>query len=382
MAVTFVGTGGTYFGIWITNLLLMIVTLGLYYPWARVRKLQFFASNTVIGDYPMHFHGVPRRMFGGFLLAVLAFLIYTVADNLHPLLGLAAMLVFGLLWPLLLRAALRFRLGNSSWRGLRLAFTGTTSGAYRAVGLPLAALALMATLVTASLAVVYALGSGTEIDGASALAPWVSIVPAFTLLVLMALIPNIHYRVTRYRQENLRYASERARFEAGPAGFYMIYGLTIGSALLVLALIAWVMYLVSAGREIGQIFEAESGIGAAVLMLIIVIGIVAWHLARSTFEALIFNLVWNNTRSEHLVCEARLSLLGLWFVRLTNSILIALTLGLYTPFAQVRLARLQRRALSIETRIAIDGLIADAKRDQLSAASDAAADLFDLDLGL
>jgi uncharacterized membrane protein YjgN (DUF898 family) len=38
----FTGRGGEYFGVWIVNLLLTIVTLGIYSPWAKVRRLQYF----------------------------------------------------------------------------------------------------------------------------------------------------------------------------------------------------------------------------------------------------------------------------------------------------------------------------------------------------
>jgi Bacterial protein of unknown function (DUF898) len=38
--VRFTGSGSEYFRIWIVNLLLMLVTLSLYYPWAKVRRLR------------------------------------------------------------------------------------------------------------------------------------------------------------------------------------------------------------------------------------------------------------------------------------------------------------------------------------------------------
>ncbi|MFT6387486.1 MAG: hypothetical protein ACJAUP_000857 [Cellvibrionaceae bacterium] len=38
----FEGKGFEYFKIWMVNILLTIVTLGLYYPWAKVRHLRYF----------------------------------------------------------------------------------------------------------------------------------------------------------------------------------------------------------------------------------------------------------------------------------------------------------------------------------------------------
>lgn len=41
----FSGSGGEYFRVWIVNLLLSIVTLGLYTPWAR-RRTRVISTTT------------------------------------------------------------------------------------------------------------------------------------------------------------------------------------------------------------------------------------------------------------------------------------------------------------------------------------------------
>src|SRR5690348_9519846 len=53
LSIRFSGGGGEYFRIWIVNLLLTIVTLSLYYPWAKVRKLRYFYGNTVVDGQPL-----------------------------------------------------------------------------------------------------------------------------------------------------------------------------------------------------------------------------------------------------------------------------------------------------------------------------------------
>ncbi|MEG1325563.1 MAG: DUF898 family protein, partial [Janthinobacterium sp.] len=45
-AITFSATGSEYFRIWIVNLLLSIVTLGIYSAWAKVRRNRYFYSST------------------------------------------------------------------------------------------------------------------------------------------------------------------------------------------------------------------------------------------------------------------------------------------------------------------------------------------------
>jgi hypothetical protein len=40
--IEFTGTAGEYFGIWIVNILLTIVTVGFYSAWAKVRRKRYF----------------------------------------------------------------------------------------------------------------------------------------------------------------------------------------------------------------------------------------------------------------------------------------------------------------------------------------------------
>ena len=46
----FSGTGMQLFGIQLVNILLIAITLGIWIPWARVRKRRFFYNNTRILD--------------------------------------------------------------------------------------------------------------------------------------------------------------------------------------------------------------------------------------------------------------------------------------------------------------------------------------------
>jgi uncharacterized membrane protein YjgN (DUF898 family) len=71
--IAFTGSGSEYFRIWIVNLLLMLVTLGIYYPWAKARRLRYFMGNTLVGGQPLGFHGDPKKMFKGYALVGILF---------------------------------------------------------------------------------------------------------------------------------------------------------------------------------------------------------------------------------------------------------------------------------------------------------------------
>ena len=65
----FTGRAGEYFGIWFVNLLLSIVTLGIYSAWAKVRTERYFYGNTSLAganfEYLASPIADPERPFDG-----------------------------------------------------------------------------------------------------------------------------------------------------------------------------------------------------------------------------------------------------------------------------------------------------------------------------
>jgi uncharacterized membrane protein YjgN (DUF898 family) len=81
LRIKFSGSGSEYFRIWIVNLLLSVLTLGLYLPFAKARRLRYFYANTWIDGQALSFHGDPWRMFRGFLLLLLLAIAYGAAGH-------------------------------------------------------------------------------------------------------------------------------------------------------------------------------------------------------------------------------------------------------------------------------------------------------------
>ena len=121
LPIEFTGSGREYFRIWIVNLLLMFVTFGIYYPWAKVRRLRYFHANTLVGGEPLGFHANPVKMLKGYFLMGILFAVYSAAGNFSALAGFLAFVIVVAIGPALLKSSMQFRLANTSWRGL--AFT-------------------------------------------------------------------------------------------------------------------------------------------------------------------------------------------------------------------------------------------------------------------
>lgn len=130
--LSFKGEGGNYFSIWIVNILLTVITLGLYYPWAKATEMRFFAQETELNNSRFQFHGTGKEMFIGFLKAIgIVILVYAIFLALIFMGGVFAFLgilfLFGaiiLLSPYAIHGSMRYRTSRTSWRGIHMGYRG------------------------------------------------------------------------------------------------------------------------------------------------------------------------------------------------------------------------------------------------------------------
>ena len=54
--IEFKGKAMEYFGIWLANILLTVVTIGIFSAWAKVRRLKYFYNNTNILENSFLYH--------------------------------------------------------------------------------------------------------------------------------------------------------------------------------------------------------------------------------------------------------------------------------------------------------------------------------------
>ena len=149
LQIRFTGQGRDDFWVWAGNLLRLVATLGLYYPFAQARRRRYFHAHTLVDGHALAYHGSPRSLLWHlasvlacaltlacvllFGLALLTTQADTTAHRRPAVAGAVGWVVLVTLWPALWHASLHHRLANTSWRGLRLRFTGDVAGAYRAL---------------------------------------------------------------------------------------------------------------------------------------------------------------------------------------------------------------------------------------------------------
>ena len=134
--LSFKGKGGDLFVVLIVNWLLTMLTLGIYYPWAKVRRLSWYYENTEMDSHPFHFHGTGREMFIGFIkaVAILALIIGLFIGLTAMKMAFLAFIIYigGLLAfiPLVIHGTYRYRMSRSSWRGIHFGYRGQLKELY------------------------------------------------------------------------------------------------------------------------------------------------------------------------------------------------------------------------------------------------------------
>lgn len=338
----FSGAGGEYFRIWIVNLVLTLLTLGIYSAWAKVRRLQYFYRNTSLLGHGFDYHGSPIAILKGRLIGIGLFVVYNVAAGLNSVLGVFAfVLLLGIL-PWLIQRSMAFRLHNSSYRGLRFRFDGTVGNAYK-------------------------------------------IFLGWALLAYITLgisFPVLHHRIKAYQHGNSTFGTASFSFDARVKAFFMIY--LKASGMMLIPMIVFGMFISSVvptrgeggpGGDPARVGSIMTTIFGAVVLLYLVLFLIVWP----WFSGRMQNLVWNHTGlAQHRFASnvrAR-DLLMIWVI---NFIGIVLTLGLFKPFADIRIARYRLTHTGISAAGDLDEFIAN-EAQAVSATGEETADLFDVDI--
>lgn len=366
----FTGRGADYFRIWVVQLLLSLLSLGVYSAWAKVRKARWFAQHTELDGDRFDFHGQPLRILAGRAVAVALLLAWTWSFAFAPWLGFTVLGLFCVLGPLLFAGAQRFRLANTSWRGLHFGFAVPRRRLY-AVCVPLLLL--------------WVAGTGTVAEALGATEAWMLAAGALPVLAL----PWAHARLKQMQHNHAEYGGQRFHYDPSTPEFYGLYALAAALALMgaiavgLLAL-AWLSLggkppsgadpgAAAAAEQSAMVFGWFAGALAVLLM---------WLMAWPWFAAQMQQVVWGHTR--YGAVRFRGELRGGELFRLVSGHMLGvlLTFGLWWPFAAVAVARYRVQSLVVLSDTPLPVLTAPLPvRGDGRAAGDGAADLFGLDIG-
>ena len=208
----FTGNAREYFGIWIVNLLLSLLTFGIYSAWAKVRRKKYFYNNTLLENVGFDYHANPISILKGRIIAFVFFLAYGFSQQI-PFLTVALLIVLLIAMPWLVIRSATFNARNTSHRGLRFDFVGKTKEAVR-------------TFI------------------------WL---PILTLITMFLGYPYAMHQKQTFLINNHRFGNSAFDFKGKVNEFYLIFIKYYGLVMLVFALLI--------GIILGIVFGVQKGVG-------------------------------------------------------------------------------------------------------------------------
>ena len=339
----FHGQAGEYFGIWIVNVLLSVVTLGIYSAWATVRTQRYFYANTRLAGSSFEYLADPIRILKGRLIAVAVVVALALSSHFMPVLYLLLVLAVMLLMPLLVFLSVRFRARYSAWRGVRFRFDGGAAEAYG---------------------------------------------PFLLWTVLSGITLSLLYPIAKMRQHDYlvdghKFGRSRFRYQGDAGSYYVPY-------LIVLVL--------GFGLLVGMVFAMGALSGAAgtaaagatptppdpALMFAVILPMYAGMFALMAFARTRYvNLMWRSSALGAHRFESTLRARDVIWLYASNLVAIVCTLGLATPWAMVRLARYRAAHFAVLVSGGLDGFVADVEAERASAGAEVVDALdFGVDIGI
>lgn len=409
--IEFNGNSREFFGIWVVNLLLSLLTLGIYSAWAKVRRKKYFYNNTAIASVGFDYHANPISILKGRAIAFIFFLLYAFGQHIHVLAPMIFVLLFFAILPWLVVRASIFNARNSSHRGLRFDFDGTVGESFKVFLL----------------------------------------LPLFTVITLGFAAPYVARQRNKFMVDHHKFGATRFDMQATTQEFYSVYLRFLGIFLLLSIILGGVMFKMSKNTISAAIPVAPGLMGftanttqdnptpeelqnriqnleqelkkaqakqdneradsphdsrppisadtrrsgpnskkidpklkkmlehphyilfGILLYLLVIFAIVSY------FQARIGNLIWNTASLDNLSFNSSLRARDLIWLYLTNFLVILFSIGLATPWAQVRMAKYRASKLSLIGEVDFDQFVGD-KKAEAKATGEEIADMFDIDL--
>lgn len=365
----FTGSGGEYFSIWIVNLLLSIITFGIYSAWAKVRREQYFHRNTLLDDQPFDYTGDAVRILLGRIVALVVIGGGTMLQEVNVALALGVTAFFALAFPWVMVRSMRFRARNTRYRNLSFQFSGTTAQAFQAY------FWIYVVVIPVAVAMIW---MGPElremdahpnvVDKAEAMRIFgvIGIAFAISTVLFLALWPLYQCRIKAFLHRHLHYGNAQGGFDAQPGQFYGALFRMVGVSVLVLVLFGVIAVL---AKTLHQPW-----------LLILVYPLM--FLPQAAYTVALTNLTYDHVAMGELRFTSDMQVASYAWLLLSNMLLLLFTLGLAWPWIMVRLARYRLEHMAmVAAPAAVDEIVGVAGENP-SAFGEEAAEFLDFDISL
>ncbi len=384
--VRFGGIGKEFFGIWIVNLLLSVITIGIYSAWAKVRTKRYFYGNTSIAGDNFEYHAQPIQILKGRLVVFAVVVVWSIIGNISPTFSMALLCVFYLALPWLLWSNARFDAVMTSYRNVHFSFSATLKDAYVTI-LGRGFLAFVATM-----AYFFIVGMAASLSKTSPMIP--IILGVGSLFVLAVLYAWVIAGVQKLFANSYQYGNWQFKAELTNAFFIKTYLKAVLIGVVAAIILVFVLGL-SIAREVdfyGLLSGDPSSLMNDSMFSLFIFGYVILLSLFIALSAYITTCIRNHVFEQLCLNNNLDTVIGyqfnssftvkgyVWLV-VSNFFLQVVTLGIARPWIMVRTARY----VADNTKVIgdLDLLTAiDQRSNVKSAVSDEMAQAFDLGIGI
>lgn len=358
----FKGETGEYFKIWIVNLFLSVITLGIYIPWAKVRTRRYFHANTFLDGHSFDYLAKPLNLLIGYLVLLVFVGLYNVGVLFNPLILIPTILLYLGLMPWLIYKAFRFKARNTAYRNLRFKYFGQLGESY---------LIFLA---------------------------WPMLIP-FTLGLI---IPYWAMKKKEYFLGNLSFGKSKFQFSPTAGEYYKWYiifwaiGMAAFMAIYFIIVLFAVFGVMGAAAMSGEFSEGGQSLASsedpfenpvmaaiiiAVIVLVYLLMIAGSIVLQLGLWLIIFNYNMSVFKNGDLKFKSAMQFWPFCWIAISNTFLSIVSLGFLMPWAKIRITRYMMENLSVISPTTTLGEFASDATDEESAIGDAAVDYFDFEVG-
>ncbi len=337
--VIYSGDSSEYFRIWIVNIFLSIITLGIYSAWAKVINTKYIYQNINIDGHRLDYIADPLSILIGRLIAIVFLVAFYLVSIFLPgwAYGLMIVVLF-FMSPLIINRSLSFQYRMTTYRNVRFNFKGTYFESLW----------------------------------------YIFILPFLSVFTFGGTYPLALKYADEYRIKNIKFGNVSVNSSLNFGPYYAAFGITIGiffGALISFGLLMFLFGMLLGGA--GASFMAIQ-IFSNISVLIFYILIIA--ITTSIWGVAIRNHTFNNSIIPNVARFNSTMKYGAYIKLVTvNIFALIFSIGLATPWIVTRNARYLSNTLEVHTEEGVDKVIDDIADDE-SAIMDEVAGAFDIEI--
>ncbi len=397
----FRGNSKEFFKIWIVNILLTILTLGIYSAWAKVRTNRYLYSSTYLNNSNFEYNADPKKILYGRAIVVGLYALFSYFSEISYDIKIAIGIMIGflLIIPYLIRQAVSFKFKSASYRNVSFRYNGKIKSFYAFF------FKAFLYIIFAILPIIFVgwLGSASKGKGVSsnALSPYkekildiingygidIKIIFLMTLaissIMIVMFIPAIYKGFKDLIINNGSYGQTNFKFlgtKKGAINTFIKMGIGNFLAVAILGGITFgaIIFFGNVFNFKAINFNTQSGnlIITAIIMLVYLSFV---GLIKGINDAFLSNYIRNNTKLEFCEFKSEISPLKLGLIGMTNMIAIVFSFGLLYPWAKIRYIRYKLE----NTQFACDDYnkFVGSRNAHGTALGEETTDFFDIDIG-